>query len=222
VLAVALSPDARFVATAGTDDVIRIWNLRTGVQLRSLEGHDDDVTTIAFDRSGKRLASGAADGGARIWNPASGESIQLEGGSEALTLVRFSPRGDILVTAAVDGAVRVWDVRTGARVQLLKGHVSVVSDVSFSPDGAWLLTAGPSKVGVWQLSTGKLLFYLRGHVAPLSAVDFARDGRRVVTGSVDGTVRIGSCAYCTGLGRLTAMAKARLKTIVRGEGPTRR
>jgi WD40 repeat protein len=224
LFAAALSPDERLVATAGTDDVVRVWDVQTGALLRSLEGHGDDVTTVAFDRSGKRLATGAADGGAGIWDPFSGKLLHnLEGGgSEELTTVRFSPRGDLLVTAATDGAVRIWDVRSGERVYLLKGHVATVSDVTFSPNGDWLFTAGPSRVGVWQVATGKLLLYLRGHVAPLSAVDVASDGRRVVTASADGTVRIGSCDYCTGLGRLTAMAKARLRTIVRAEGPKRR
>ncbi|HUK88483.1 MAG TPA: hypothetical protein VLT85_12525, partial [Terriglobales bacterium] len=48
VLAGALSPDGRWVASGGSDATVRLWELATGRELRVLTGHTDQVAAVAF------------------------------------------------------------------------------------------------------------------------------------------------------------------------------
>lgn len=80
-----------------------------------LRGHDDGITSLAFNADGTRLLSTSRDKTARVWNSdGSGEPLILRGHQGAVTGAEFSPDGKRVVTISgepgldVDGTVRVW------------------------------------------------------------------------------------------------------------------
>lgn len=64
---VALAPDGRTVAVA-SEQVIRLWDLRTGKELGKFQGHGGQVTSLAFAADSKTLISGSADTTALVWD----------------------------------------------------------------------------------------------------------------------------------------------------------
>jgi WD40 repeat protein len=68
VLALAVSPDGRALASGGEDRMIRLWELPTARPLARWEGHDANVTALAFRPDGHTLVSGAADGMLKLWD----------------------------------------------------------------------------------------------------------------------------------------------------------
>ena len=61
VNAVVFSPDNRWLASGGKDNVIKIWDLANGNVLRTLYGHTSNVNALAVSPDGKLLASGSGD-----------------------------------------------------------------------------------------------------------------------------------------------------------------
>ncbi len=67
-LDLAISPDDRWVATAGLDRTVRIWSLADGSLRAVLRGHRERVISLEYSTDGQRLLSGSWDGAARLWD----------------------------------------------------------------------------------------------------------------------------------------------------------
>ena len=65
---IAFSPDGNIIASGSPDDdIIILWDAKTGAQMRTLIGHTDDVSSVAFSPDGETLASGSYDKTIRLW-----------------------------------------------------------------------------------------------------------------------------------------------------------
>ena len=66
----AFSPDddGRWVASAGEDSAVKVWDSRTGGLVRSFRGHTSVVTSVAFSPDGRRLVSGSRDTTVKVWD----------------------------------------------------------------------------------------------------------------------------------------------------------
>jgi WD40 repeat protein len=210
IAAAAVSGDGT-VATGAADGTVRLWRGDDGSASRTLGGHTDAVTSLAFDPSGTLLVSGSVDHTARIWDARTGKLVHvLTGHTLGITSVSFSPDGKLVLTSSVDGDARIWSVRTGLTVHPLKFHVSTVSQAAFSADGRWVVTAGPTTAAIWQVRTGRLLYFLNGAHGNLTAAGWAPDSMRIVSGDTGGGVETFTCTLCAHQPALVAQAKERL------------
>jgi WD40 repeat protein len=94
---VAFSKDSRWLATAGGDRTILIWDLKTGRVAQTLRGHTGEVAGTAFHPDGTRLASGARGQGdhtLRLWDLRTGqETWTLERPGQGFLALSFSKDG---------------------------------------------------------------------------------------------------------------------------------
>jgi len=103
-------------------------------------GHRDSVFCLAFDPTGRVLASGSKDTTVILWEvPTFRPRIVLSGRhTRAVLALAFSPDGQRLATAGADGSLRIWNVATGTQIQERPGNVQQpvpINTISFSPDG---------------------------------------------------------------------------------------
>lgn len=64
--AVVFSPDGKTVATASGDRTIILWDVVTGIPLRTLKGHSSSVRHVAFSTDCKQLISASLDNTVRL------------------------------------------------------------------------------------------------------------------------------------------------------------
>ena len=68
VTSVAFSPDGNQIVSGSWDWSVRVWDAKTGEQLRELQGHTNYVKSVAFSPDGKQIVSGSVDQSVRVWD----------------------------------------------------------------------------------------------------------------------------------------------------------
>lgn len=68
VNSVAISPDVQYIAAAGANKKISIWNIETKQLTKEFEAHEKDVTVIAFAEKGNLFISVSNEGSLKIWD----------------------------------------------------------------------------------------------------------------------------------------------------------
>ncbi|KAG8984113.1 hypothetical protein FRB90_005558, partial [Tulasnella sp. 427] len=153
------------------------------------------ISSVAFSRDGKRIASGSSDGTVRLWDAETGQQSgePLEGHTDPVASVAFSTDGKRIASGSWDGTVRLWDAETGQQSgEPLEGHTSGVTSVAFSPDGKRIASgSSDGTVRLWDAETGQQSGEpLEGHTDYVTSVAFSTDGKRIASGSWDRTVRL--------------------------------
>ena len=192
VLSTRFSPDGRRIVTGSADKTARIWDARTGMQLRVLTGHDDRVMSARYSPDGAHIVTASRDKTARIWDAESGAQIAvLQGHDKQVSSAAYSPDGTRIVTASGDKTARIWDARTGRQLLVITGHEDALSTAAYSADGLHILTASADKTArIWDARTGAQTAKLTGHDELVLTAEYSPDGRRVVTGSRDKSARV--------------------------------
>jgi WD40 repeat protein len=130
-----LAPDDSWLATAGDDGTVQIWDPGTGTPLRTLSAHSGPVSELAAGPDGAWLASAGTDGTVGIWDPATGQRHHtLWEHPGPVAAVAVAPDGSWLVSAGSDGTVRVWDPATGVNRSALRLDDEPWRAVAVAPD----------------------------------------------------------------------------------------
>ncbi|MFE2424879.1 NB-ARC domain-containing protein [Streptomyces hokutonensis] len=204
VRSVAIAPDGSWLASAGDDRTVRIWDRTTGTCTATLTGHAYRVESVAIAPDGSWLASAGDDRTVRIWDRTTGTcTATLTGHFNEVRSVAIAPDGSWLATASNDESVRIWDRTTGTCTATLTGHFNPVRSVAIAPDGSWLATAGDDTVRIWDRATATWTATLTGHTSWVQSVAIAPDGSWLATASTDETVRIWDRATATCTATLT-------------------
>jgi eukaryotic-like serine/threonine-protein kinase len=207
----AFGPHDRWLAVAGPDYAIILWDTATGQPLQKLHGHTADVLGVAVSPDGTRVASCGLDQSVRLWEVSSGQEL-WQRPVKGRGRVAFSPDGRRVAAGAGPGLIRVWDAASGTEELSLRGHASEVQTVAFSPDGRRIVSGGDdATVRLWDAATGEEVLALRGHTASVWQASFSPDGRNILSGSLDQTVRCwetGPHPGETGPRKLAAAARA--------------
>jgi len=129
--AAVFSPDGRFVASAGADTVVRVWDVQTKAEVRGLRGHTEWAIAVAFGPDGRTVVTGGADHVARIFELTPQEGTGSSGHLLALNAVAVSPDGKQIATASLDQTIKIWDLASGREIATLIGSNDRPNAVTF-------------------------------------------------------------------------------------------
>jgi WD40 repeat protein/tRNA A-37 threonylcarbamoyl transferase component Bud32 len=192
--------DGSRVLTRADDKTVRLWDARTGDQLRKFEGEfgsrsvtivSPDGRRVLMNRGGTRAYVGE---GLELWDLETGARVaELPAHGHEVQGAVYSPNGRVFATIGDRGryTVTFWDGRTGARQFAVEGHTNRMSAIAFSPDGARVATGSMDQtVILTDIASGKPIRALEGHRGWIWSLAFSPDGTRLVSASQDHTVRL--------------------------------
>lgn len=193
-----LSPDGRLAALA-KEDKVHVFDTSTGKEAFQIDSPDGPARQLIFTPSSDRLVIVdnkirwcAAAGGQVIGSLNQefnrGLSLALSADGLTLAVVGHGTLGNQFSIFQLDPATqKVTPLAKDA------GSTGTLSSAALSPDGR-LIVVGRKLSGtaaVYDTATGRpLAEHGSAHASPVSAMAFSGDGYRLVTGDVEGTIKI--------------------------------
>jgi WD40 repeat protein len=188
----AFSTDGQLVAAPDAAGGIALLDVDSGMT-RTLGREPSQVMALAFSPDGRQIAAGSINGKITLYDVASGESRSIGGHEQAVSALAFSSSGAWLASGSLDHTVGFWDVATGEgrRVSASGGGISEIAFLQGDQVVVTLSTV-ETKVRVWDRATFTERKPLGGHEDMVTSFSFCPDKRRLVTASLDGTMRLWS------------------------------
>lgn len=200
VYSAAYSPDGKIIATGSWDDTLRLWDTRTGKNIKTFKGYTFGISSVAYSPDGSTIAiHNFRKHTIELLNAHTGKHLKTLIGHEdpsalyeghpdaSIASFTYSPDGKTIVSGGGDKTVRLWNVHSGENIRTLTGHIEAVRAVAYSPDGDTIVSASRDKtVRLWDAHTGENIKTLKGHKDIIVSVAYSPDSNIIVSGGWDG------------------------------------
>lgn len=191
ITSLAMSPDGKLLSASLDDDgSVRLYSVADLAETKILRDHTGTVFAVAFDPSGRYIASAGKDRQIIVRQVPDGRIVRTIPAAHAADIwfLQFSPDGRRLVSGGGEQTIHIWEWQTGNKVSDLSTATSVAG-LEFSSDGKWLVVGDDNRsltvfdTATWtRKATLSALVGVRGPLAarPQTAtVAFQSDGGAV-------------------------------------------
>mmetsp|Transcript_1600 Transcript_1600/g.3523 ORF Transcript_1600/g.3523 Transcript_1600/m.3523 type:complete len:757 (+) Transcript_1600:184-2454(+) len=158
VWSMKFSLDAQYLATAGQDEMVRVWTVisnptKTTTTAESSDaegtccqpffeerphrlfvGHKADVLDLCWSKT-QFLLSSSMDKTVRLWHISMNECLRVFHHTDFVTSIQFNPMDDkYFLSGSLDEKVRLWNIPEQTVTDWVNIH-EMVTSTCFSPDG---------------------------------------------------------------------------------------
>jgi WD40 repeat protein len=194
------SPDSKRLASASSYDyATRIWEVASKRMVVGPLLHSHEVTSVAWEPGGLRVATGSIDETVKVWDTTTGrEFVTLRGLFQTYASLSWGPNAR-LASGSDDGGVRVCNSIRDQESSVLSGHAGRAHAVSWSPDGQRLASGGDDgKVRIWDAVTRDEVRTLKGHdkdrvngqFGLIRSLAWSPDSTHLASAGLDGTTKV--------------------------------
>ncbi|KAK0818939.1 hypothetical protein LTR75_002395 [Friedmanniomyces endolithicus] len=179
--------DDHVLMSGSYDTTVKVWDVNTGEELRTLRGHTSGIRCLQFDDT--KLMTGGLDCTIKLWNWRTGQCLRtFPAHTGGIITLHFS--GRYVASGSMDKTIRVWDWEA-KQTYLLRGHTNWVNSVKIDEASRTLFSASDDlTVRLWDLDTRECIKVFEGHVGQVQQVlpmpaEFELDEDTVLAGDKD-------------------------------------
>lgn len=202
----AFSPCGEWLAGAGPEGHVHLWQTRTGELSRLLRGHTYQVGTVAFFPHSQWIASASTDQTVRIWEVGSGRQLyELSGYRRSISTLAVAPNGETLACAGGGAAVHLWQRAASIPGKGWTGHQRRILSLAFHPSHTLLASGCADRsVRLWDVPSGRPTHVLWGHEDSVERVLFHPRQSLLFSAAGDGFIGVWQAESGDLLGKVQA------------------
>jgi WD40 repeat protein len=100
-----VTSDGRYAVSGSYDGTLKVWDLETGGEIRTLQGHTGYVLSVAVTSDGRYAISGADDRTLKVWDLETGSSVATFSADGPLYACAVAPDNVTIVAGGATGRV---------------------------------------------------------------------------------------------------------------------
>lgn len=193
--------DGRVVCAGGDSGSLQVFDVQSRAILKTWKEHKQAIHTTKWHPTDlTTLMSTSDDMTVRTWDlPSQDSVVKFTGHQDYVRSGAWMPgqSSGLLVSGSYDQTVRLWDPRASAKAVMTFKHAGPVEDVLALHSGTTILTAADNQVSVLDLVAAKVQRTLRSHQKTVTSLCLGSNGTRVLSGSLDGHVKVFETASWT-------------------------
>ncbi len=210
-----IRPDGRVLVAGDDSGKMQVFDVAGGsrpVILKTWHSHKQPTWVTRWSPADlTTLMSASDDKTVRLWDLPSADPVRtftghqdyVRAGAFMLGASGSAGNSNMLVTGSYDATVRLWDARAPGGAVLTFKHAAPVEAVLPMPSGTTILAAADNTVSVLDVVAARPLTLLTAHQKTVTSLCLASHGERVVSGGLDGHVKV----FETGSWNVVASAK---------------
>ena len=154
---VCYAPDGQLILSVSRDHLLKLWDARSGLLIRTLYGHEGRILSAAFSPSGKRILSSGKDAQLNLWDTHTGALLQSFEGLPTLILDFIFINEHAVFLAGMNGQILLLDLESGQIGYTLEQHQAPVGALELLENAAYLVSADwAGTLLLWNLLSGEV------------------------------------------------------------------
>ncbi len=196
---VSFTPDGERIVTVSSDKIIRIWSVKTGVELIRLKGHTglrlseipqtnenpvEDLHFVQLSQDGRRIAVENLDRMITVFDTTNGKLINSFEAPLRTELFKLSQDGNRIAIKNQDNQISLREVESGRELITLGEHKSDIKSIAIRSDNQQILLGCLNgTVEIWDIELGKKQFVLEGHSGCVKHAVYTVNNKYIITQS---------------------------------------
>ena len=195
VSSILISTEDQLLITIANNNFMKIWNLKTGQNLRSIKGDFRGINCLAISNDNQTIISGNDDNTIRFWDIKQQKIVKTLGGwfsghSQAVISVLLDSKNKILLSAGADNQIKIWDLTKNKEIKNIDCKSGQVTSLAFNKKYGYFCNSGLEKqIRIRRIKTGEIIRSLRGN-AGTTCLSFSNDGNFLATAEMNRQINI--------------------------------
>lgn len=178
VTCMAVSPDATWLAAAGDDHVIHVFDVESLTVIASLVGHEDWVQSLDFSPDKQWLVSCGNDGQVRLWNPQQQwQTTLLAKQPYALSAIHFSADSQQIIAVGFSNTIQAWSTASRQTLWSYRDPCQDLKALAIHPTEPMIAWGGRDGfVTLFHSDEARVIYRQKLHAARVRGLEFNAEG----------------------------------------------
>ncbi len=189
----ALHMRKQIVASASDDCLWKIWNMETGENIMTGEGHRDWLSGVDFHPAGSHLVTSGSDRNIKVWDFMSSSIAHtfVNVAASPIFRVKFHDTGDFVLSGDGAGAIKLFDLHAVKCRQQYRSHTDAVNGLAFQPFTNFFVSGSADRsLSIWDMRSGLTVQTFYGHLNCINDCQFSIGGQYIASADADGIVKV--------------------------------